>query len=426
MSKDEGMMNVQMTNNMGCCLSASIGALSRVRQSDGLVPWRVWRIIVPLLLCVAAIPARADTITVTNTNDSGSGSLRQALADANDGDTIDFAVSGTIGLTSGELFVDKSITISGPGAKNLAVDGNAKSRVFHIGTGEIVTISDLTITNGHSTGLSPDVGGAGIYNDHAMLTVDNCAFTGNTVDVSGDISAGGAIFNDGSQGGSATLTISSSTLNNNSARDGGGIYNAGYNDGGVTVDVSNSTLSGNTAGAYGGGMESVGLFGQANSVLVTFDNSTLSGNAAALDGDAISNVDATVELSNSILNGQPSGEQIFNLQGVVMSHGYNLSSADDPRFLTGPGDQINTDPLLGPLRSNGGPTLTQRPFPGSLAIEGGDPSFTPPPLYDQRGPGFNRVVNGRLDIGAFEVQSGKPPPPPRPRPRPTPHPRPTP
>jgi hypothetical protein len=47
-----------------------------------------------------------NTITVTNTNDGGPGSLRQARADANDGDTIDFAVTGTIELTSGELLVE--------------------------------------------------------------------------------------------------------------------------------------------------------------------------------------------------------------------------------------------------------------------------------------------------------------------------------
>jgi len=64
-----------------------------------------------LLFCAVAIFAHATTITVTNTNDSGPGSLRQALVDANDGDTIDFAVTGTIGLTNGELLVDKSITI---------------------------------------------------------------------------------------------------------------------------------------------------------------------------------------------------------------------------------------------------------------------------------------------------------------------------
>src|SRR6266550_1351765 len=86
------------------------------------------------LLFAVAIPALADIIVVTNTNDTGPGSLRQALADVNDGDTITFVVTGTIGLTSGELLVDKSITIAGPGADNLAVDGNAKSRVFYIGS----------------------------------------------------------------------------------------------------------------------------------------------------------------------------------------------------------------------------------------------------------------------------------------------------
>src|SRR5205085_10598401 len=62
---------------------------------------------------------------------------------------------------------------------------------------------------------------------------------------------------------------------------------------------------------------------------------------------------------------------------------------------------------------NGGPTLTHAPLNGSPAINAGDPNFTPPPLYDQRGPGFGRVFNGRLDIGSLEVQ-------PAPTPTPTP------
>ena len=101
-----------------------------------------------VVLCAVALPAHADTITVTNTADNGPGSLRQTLVDANDGDTINFAVTGTIGLTSGELLVVKNITISGPGAEKLAVDGNAKSTAFHIVSGQTVTISGITITNG--------------------------------------------------------------------------------------------------------------------------------------------------------------------------------------------------------------------------------------------------------------------------------------
>src|SRR5690349_21818579 len=106
--------------------------------------------------CAAAIPAYATTIAVTNTNDNGAGSLRQALAIANDGDTITFAVTGSIVLTTGELLVDKSISISGPGASLLAVDGNANGRVFHIGPGTTVTIAGLTIRNGMVTGDFPD------------------------------------------------------------------------------------------------------------------------------------------------------------------------------------------------------------------------------------------------------------------------------
>ncbi len=60
------------------------------------------------------------------------------------------------------------------------------------------------------------------------------------------------------------------------------------------------------------------------------------------------------------------------------------------------------DPLLAPLGDYGGPTQTMPPLPGSPAIDAGDPAFTGPPDTDQRGEGFPRVLNGRIDIGAFE------------------------
>src|SRR6201987_6421652 len=104
-----------------------------------------------MLLCAAVVSVHSsygNTITVTNTNDSGPGSLRDALAVANDGDTIDATgVSGTILLTSGELQINNSVTINGPGAGNLAVNGNATSRVFH-NFASNVTISGFTIING--------------------------------------------------------------------------------------------------------------------------------------------------------------------------------------------------------------------------------------------------------------------------------------
>src|SRR5439155_18784472 len=120
-----------------------------------------------------------------------------ALAVANDNDTITFAVTGTIGLTSGELVLNNSITISGPGAANLAVNGNANSRVFHVSSGRTVSISGLTITNGNANGQSyPDDSGGGVYNDHATATLANCTISG--------------IFND-----HATLTVNDCALSSN-------------------------------------------------------------------------------------------------------------------------------------------------------------------------------------------------------------------
>ena len=326
-----------------------------------------------VLLCAVAIRARATTITVTNTNDSGPGSLRQALADAHDGDTVEATgISGVIRLTTGELLVDKSVTINGAGADVLAVDGNATSSVFQIGSGKTVTISDLTIRNGEG-----NFGGGILNGGGATLTITDSTLSGN---IGG---FGGGIFNTG------TLAIVNCTVSGNAASEGAGIYN------GATSTITNSTLSGNAAPGAGGGCVNLGT--------LQIANSTLSDNSSGLGG-GVFNL-GTLQIGNTILNTGDSGANISNSGGTVTSLGYNLSSDDGGGFLTGPGDQINTDPMLGPLQDNGGPTFTHALLPASPAIDTGDPNFTPPPFFDQRGPGFDRVVNGRIDIGSFEVQT---------------------
>jgi hypothetical protein len=352
-----------------------------------------------------ALPA--SIIVVTNTNDSGPGSLRQALADAYYGDTIDATgVSGTILLTSGELqILTDGVTVNGPGAGTLAVNGNGTSRVFENFALGYITISGFTITNGRSDGGGgirdsaphPNIGGYG-------LTVTNCTISGNAADYGGGI-----------QG---ALTISNSTISGNSAMYGGGICNLG---GGVWI--SNSTISGNLADVDGGGVYNSGALGEF--VFSIIENSTIDGNSASGHGDGIYNSSSGLGqirglyLSNTILNAGGSGGTIFNVGRVAST--YNLASDAGGGVLTGPGDQINTDPLLGPLQDNGGPTFTHALLPGSPAIDRGAPSFASPPYYDQRGAEFWRVRNARIDVGSFEVQIGTPPP----RPRPTPHPRPT-
>jgi hypothetical protein len=348
---------------------------------------------------------RGATITVTNTSDNDPGSLRQTLAAANDGDTINFnsSLNGqTITLTSGELLVNKSVAISGPGANTLAVDANHASRVFYIASGKTVTISGLSITNGTA---SPSVPlyyyGGGIYNDHATLTVSNCTVSGNSTPTD-SFGNGGGIFNDGSFG-SAPLTVSNCTISGNSAvpGTGGGITNyAG------TLTITNSTLSGNSAQDGGG----INNYGNPEFTNVTVNNSTLSGNSAAPGyGGGISNT-GTLKIGHTILNAGPSGANIYNLGfGTVTSLGYNLSSDNGGGLLTATGDRINTDPRLGPLQNNGGPTFTHLPASNSPAIDAGDPTLG----GDQRGSGFVRVMNCRIDIGATEVQA-TPTPTPRP------------
>ena len=93
-------------------------------------------------------------LTVTNLNDSGADSLRQAIIDAVAGDTIEFGITGTITLTSGLLSINKDLTITGPGAGSLTIDGNASSRIFNVGSGATVSISGLTLTNGNSSAIS--------------------------------------------------------------------------------------------------------------------------------------------------------------------------------------------------------------------------------------------------------------------------------
>jgi len=321
--------------------------------------------IVPILialLCAAMTSVQNDhaaTITVTNTNDSGAGSLRQALADANDGDTIQFSVTtpATITLTGGVLVVNKSVTISGPAAGHLSVSGNGASEVFNIAAGVFVagavTISNLTIMNGNA-GY-----GGGIYN----------FFT--------------------------TLTITNSTISGNFSGSGGGIVN----DSGTLI-IDNSTISGNGPG--GGILMFSSLSDDFPAGAVTITNSTFSDNAGGgINID--SNTREALTIGNTIL--KAGSIHIYGYGSVPpTSLGYNLSDDGGGGVLTGPGDRINTDPLLGPLQDNGGPTFTHALLCNSPAINAGNPSFTSPPDYDQRGIGFPRVVNGRIDIGAFEVQ----------------------
>jgi hypothetical protein len=190
------------------------------------------------------------------------------------------------------------------------------------------------------------------------------------------------------------ITFTNSTISSNTARGGdGGLGGYGHHqngppgDGGValgggnhvgsgTVDLINCTIAANTA--IGSGYH--GSTGQ---------------------GGGVSNTGGTLQARNTLIGGN-TADTGPDLSGTLASLGHNLvgnsrggSGFDDT-------DLLDVDPLLGPLQDNGGPTFTMALLNGSPAIDAGD--NTGASDWDQRGPGYPRIVNAIIDIGAFEVQ----------------------
>ncbi len=220
------------------------------------------------------------TITVTNTNDAGAGSLRQAVLDANanpGADIVNFSITGTINLTSGQILVSGELTIDGPGMNQLTINQTTDNRVFVTASGAVLfTVQNLTL-NFSGPGTTPYSGGGGailaggagasttltnvtiqnftqqIGNGGAIsqssslnthnLTITNCVFTNNKCG-----GAGGAVsFN--SQGGTATITGCTFTNNHtgpvgaNTGGDGGAISTTGGGSGGTYLIEKNTFIN---------------------------------------------------------------------------------------------------------------------------------------------------------------------------------------
>jgi hypothetical protein len=236
------------------------------------------------------------TFTVLNLNDSGPDSLRAAItaANANPGaDAIDFAATGTIALTSGQLDITDSLTINGPGAGALTVSGEALSRVFRVVGDPTVLIADLTVANGMTSG---DVG-AGIIMAGGTVTLSNCVVTGNTAVGTRDFGLGGGI-GGGLYVAGGTLTLDQCTVSANDAVGVSGFWNDYYFVGhglggglyvaGGMVYLNQSTVSENNArggfgedysGGFAGFAQGGGIF--VGGGMVSVNQSTVSGNLAA-------------------------------------------------------------------------------------------------------------------------------------------------
>jgi hypothetical protein len=394
-----------------------------------------------------AITCGTGSTVVTNTNDSGAGSLRCAIASAFTGSTITFNLTtpAAITLTSGQLIIDKDVTIQGLGAKVLTVQrsnapGTPNFRIFEVKSGTTVAISGLTITNGHAPDGgedSPGGDGGGISNA-GKLTLMAVAVSSNRAGNGGPGAvglhhgapggAGGGIFN----ASEATLSVSNSTISSNRSGDGGssvldggpggaggGIYNSPMS----TLTISNSTISGNQTGVNedgdpgaGGGIYNAGT------TTLTLSNCTITDNSASHGGgiDAVGSIAPTIGSSIIASNSALSGPDV---KGSISSQGYNLiGNASDSSGFTQMTDQTGTQAMmLTPgleldamnkprLKDNGGPTPTIALLCDSPAIDKGK-NFTSA-TTDQRGAGFARIFDNSplnasegTDIGAFELQT---------------------
>ncbi|MGI9241462.1 MAG: choice-of-anchor Q domain-containing protein, partial [Verrucomicrobiales bacterium] len=329
--------------------------------------------------------------TAVDENDVPEGvdlSLREALAR----EVVDLVVfvpslSGqTLTLNHGELLIDRWVKIDASVLRpTLTIDAGGTSRVLRVANGANVTLDSLNITGGRTPDVASLEGsaasGGGIHNSgnlilRRMAIYANATGKGGPPDTSGfegyggDGGDGGGVFNSGE------LAVVNSTISGNTTGDGGGsaspdtsggdagagagIFNRG------TLSLTHTTISGNTTGALGEGdidpgrSRGGGLYNLIGSAQI--ENSIIAGNSVPPGGD---------------------GDNLYVRGGSITEAGVNLLSGD---------------PMLAPLGSYGGPTLTMRLLAGSPAVDVAiDDGVT---VTDQRG--FHRPIGSSGDIGAVE------------------------
>jgi predicted outer membrane repeat protein len=312
-----------------------------------------------------------------------------------------------------------SLQIIGAGASTTIVDGAGVSGAFLTSNPKAhITLSGFTMRNGGGEG-----DGGAVYNCGSDVTIIDSVLTGNrVVRGNGNDGFGGAIYSCGG----GTLNLINDTFSGNMAVEGGAICNGGtlniYNStfsgnvarhhrGGAifnygTLTINNSTFSGNRTRRGSGGAIHNGVLFVGKGIL-SINNSTIAGNIAGdgHGGGIFSLSGATAVLQNTIVANNVGG----NCKGTLKSKGYNLSSDDSCSFHNA-GDLNDTDPNLGRLRNNGGPTKTLALLPGSPAIDSGNPSGCTNGQghllkTDQRGkPRPDKEDSSGCDRGAYERQ----------------------
>ena len=414
------------------------------------------------LSAVAAVLACARLAAASPYNVPADGGLREAVlhANASAGEDVIRVAPGTFTFhvagrdedmaARGDLDIRDDLRIVGAGSGRTIIDAGGLDRVFEVFPGIRLDLSGVTITGGVTAALFAGGGGilssgivsmtdtvvagnsaflgGGIENDRGTLTMTRSAVTGNaaqatlfsgggivnvnhaamwitdsTVSENSAPSSGAGIFNSNT----SALVIHNSTISGNSASSdhtntkGGAIHNSSSS----TLELVNTTVSGNSSAYYGGGVyQSSG----SGATTVTIVNCTITGNRAKVGGGICNDdTDSTVNIRNTIVAENAATVGSPDLHASFTSLGYNLvgdAGGGTGSFLAsdrhGGGGAPALDPMLGPLRDNGGPTRTHALIPGSPAIDA-VPAAHGYPATDQRG--FGRPYNELVDVGAFEV-----------------------
>lgn len=337
-------------------------------------------LVVASAVCVLPGSALAGTITVANTNDSGSGSLRAAIASAGAGETIVLG-AGDYEVTSGDLVIEKNLTIVGAGARHTSIDAKKTHHGLLEINGGAVNVEKVKITGAEQLGGE----GGGIALLGGAATLDEVEVTADSVTTGGD---GGGIY----AGGGTHLTIYASTISDNLAYNGGGIYTS------ATTTIEDSTVAGNTAGSNtrngdGGGIQYGGS--------LTLVNDTIADNESFNGGDSGGGLwGGKASAKNTIVADNFDNESaIDNCTATLESTGPNLENGVECGFAAH-GGLGKANPLLAALAANGGETETMALAHGSPAIDSGTDEGCP--ASDERG--VKRPQGTACDIGALEFQ----------------------
>ena len=280
-----------------------------------------------------AAPSRpAGTVAVTNCEDSGAGSLRDAFLNAVTGDVIDLGSldCSVISLSTGLSTSVDELTLLGPGADELAIDGANASRVIeHLGYG-MLTIDGLTIRNGSYVYSGPGMYG-GLAPGACILSRSSVTITGSVIDhcsasgwsvFGGAINVLGALYMTDSTVSGTTATADATEISATSY--GGAIYAAAAYLTGSVVDGADITVS--TTSAFGGFLGG-GIFGFYGMVL---DHSRVSGVTAHVSaakiayakGGGIASPNTIILTSSTV-----SGNSVHGTPGIGASGQYVYTSA---------------------------------------------------------------------------------------------------